>query len=165
MVGLGPIFYWWVINLSAQRDKLEELLRPGIEALGFELWGVEYQSHAKRSMLRIYIDAEAGISVDDCAKVSHQVSGVLDVEDPITGEYTLEVSSPGMDRPLYRLEQYAEYIGSDINIRLRIAFEGRRKFQGRLVAIEGDEVVIQLDGHEYVLPFEQIDRAQIVPSF
>ena len=165
MVDLGPIFYWWVINLSAQRDKLEELLRPGIEALGFELWGVEYQSHAKRSMLRIYIDAEAGISVDDCAKVSHQVSGVLDVEDPITGEYTLEVSSPGMDRPLYRLEQYAEYIGSDINIRLRIAFEGRRKFQGRLVAIEGDEVVIQLDGHEYVLPFEQIDRAQIVPSF
>ena len=165
MVGLWPIFYWWVINLSAQRDKLEELLRPGIEALGFELWGVEYQSHAKRSMLRIYIDAEAGISVDDCAKVSHQVSGVLDVEDPITGEYTLEVSSPGMDRPLYRLEQYAEYIGSDINIRLRIAFEGRRKFQGRLVAIEGDEVVIQLDGHEYVLPFEQIDRAQIVPSF
>ena len=165
MVGLGPIFYWWVINLSAQRDKLEEMLRPGIEALGFDLWGIEYQSHAKRSMLRIYIDAEAGISVDDCAKVSHQVSGVLDVEDPITGEYTLEVSSPGMDRPLYRLEQYAEYIGSDINIRLRIAFEGRRKFQGRLVAIEGDEVVIQLDGHEYVLPFEQIDRAQIVPSF
>jgi|TARA_Y100001936_G_scaffold249570_1_gene300209 ribosome maturation factor RimP len=165
MVGLGPIFYWWVINLSAQRDKLEEMLRPGIEALGFDLWGIEYQSHAKRSMLRIYIDAEAGISVDDCAKVSHQVSGVLDVEDPITGEYTLEVSSPGMDRPLYRLEQYAEYIGSDINIRLRIAFEGRRKFQGRLVAIEGDEVVIQLDGHEYLLPFEQIDRAQIVPSF
>ena len=165
MVGLGPIFYWWVSNLSAQRDKLEEMLRPGIEALGFDLWGIEYQSHAKRSMLRIYIDAEAGISVDDCAKVSHQVSGVLDVEDPITGEYTLEVSSPGMDRPLYRLEQYAEYIGSDINIRLRIAFEGRRKFQGRLVAIEGDEVVIQLDGHEYLLPFEQIDRAQIVPSF
>ena len=165
MVGLGPIFYWWVINLSAQRDKLEEMLRPGIEALGFDLWGIEYQSHAKRSMLRIYIDAEAGISVDDCAKVSHQVSGVLDVEDPITGEYTLEVSSPGMDRPLYRLEQYAEYIGSDINIRLRIAFEGRRKFQGRLVAIEGDEVVIQLDGHEYLLPFEQIDRAQVVPSF
>lgn len=165
MVGLGPIFYWWVINLSAQRDKLEEMLRPGIEALGFDLWGIEYQSHAKRSMLRIYIDAEVGISVDDCAKVSHQVSGVLDVEDPITGEYTLEVSSPGMDRPLYRLEQYAEYIGSDINIRLRIAFEGRRKFQGRLVAIEGDEVVIQLDGHEYLLPFEQIDRAQVVPSF
>lgn len=164
-MGLGPIFYWWVVNLSAQRDKLEELLRPGIEALGFELWGVEYQSHARRSMLRIYIDAEAGISVDDCAKVSHQVSGVLDVEDPITGEYTLEVSSPGMDRPLYRLEQYAAYIGSEINIRLRIAFEGRRKFQGRLVAIEGDEIVIQLDGHEYLLPFEQIDRAQIVPTF
>ena len=165
MVGLGPIFYWWVVNLSAQSDKLEELLRPGIEALGFQLWGVEYQSHARRSMLRIYIDAETGISVDDCAKVSHQVSGVMDVEDPITGEYTLEVSSPGMDRPLYRLEQYADYIGSDVSIRLRIAFEGRRKFQGRLVAVEGDEVVVQLEGHEYLLPFEQIDRAQIVPSF
>ncbi len=164
-MGPRPIFYWWVGNLSAQRDKLEELLRPGVEALGFELWGVEYQSHARRSMLRIYIDAEQGISVDDCAKVSHQVSGVLDVEDPITGEYTLEVSSPGMDRPLYHLEQYTKYIGSDVSIRLRIAFEGRRKFLGRLVAVEGDEVVIQLDGHEYLLPFDQIDRAQIVPSF
>ena len=151
--------------MSAQRDKLEELLRPGVEALGFELWGVEYQSHARQSLLRIYIDAEKGVSVDDCAKVSHQVSGVLDVEDPITGEYTLEVSSPGMDRPLYHLEQYRRYIGSDINIRLRVAFEGRRKYQGRLVAIEGDEVVLQLDGHEYLLPFEQIDKAQFVPSF
>ena len=151
--------------MSAQSDKLETLLRPGVEALGFELWGVEYQSHARQSLLRIYIDAEQGVSVDDCAKVSHQVSGVLDVEDPITGEYTLEVSSPGMDRPLYHLEQYSRYIGSDITIRLRIAFEGRRKFQGRLVAVEGDEVVVLLDGHEYVLPFEQIDKAQVVPSF
>ena len=151
--------------MSAQSDKLEALLRPGVEALGFELWGVEYQSHARQSLLRIYIDAEQGVSVDDCAKVSHQVSGVLDVEDPITGEYTLEVSSPGMDRPLYHLEQYSRYIGSDITIRLRIAFEGRRKFQGRLVAVEGDEVVVLLDGHEYVLPFEQIDKAQVVPSF
>lgn len=164
-MGLGPIFYWWVKNLSAKRDKLEEMLRPGVEALGFELWGIEHQSHGRNTMLRVYIDSDKGISVDDCAKVSHQISGVLDVEDPIAGEYTLEVSSPGMDRPLYTLDQYARYIGSDINVRLRMAFEGRRKFLGRLVGVEGDEVIVQFEDHEYLLPFDQIEKAQVVPSF
>ncbi len=152
-------------ELAGKSDKLEDLLRPGVEALGFELWGVEYQSYGRNTNLRIYIDRENGITVDDCAKVSHQVSGVLDVEDPISGEYTLEVSSPGMDRPLYTLSQFERYIGSDVSVRLRMAFEGRRKFQGRLVGIEGDEVVLRVDQEEYLLPFDQIDKANVVPQF
>lgn len=164
-MGLGPIFYWWVANLSGKTVKIEELIRPGVEALGYELWGVDYQSHGRHTMLRVYIDSEKGIGVDDCAKVSHQISGVLDVEDPIAGEYNLEVSSPGMDRPLYTPEQYIQYVGNDINVRLRVAFEGRRKFLGRLMGIEDGDVVLMMEEHEYLLPFDQIDKANVVPRF
>lgn len=151
--------------MSSKALSLESILRPGVEALGFELWGVDYQSHGRKAMLRVYIDGEQGVTVDDCAKVSHQVSGVLDVEDPIAGEYTLEVSSPGMDRPLYTLDQFSRYVGSDVSVRLRMAFEGRRKFQGRLVGVENDDVVIRVDDEEYLLPFDQIDKAKVVPQF
>ncbi|MDF1693082.1 MAG: ribosome maturation factor RimP [Zhongshania sp.] len=151
--------------MSGKTVKIEELIRPGVEALGYELWGVDYQSHGRHTMLRVYIDSEKGIGVDDCAKVSHQISGVLDVEDPIAGEYNLEVSSPGMDRPLYTPEQYIQYVGNDINVRLRVAFEGRRKFLGRLMGIEDGDVVLMMEEHEYLLPFDQIDKANVVPRF
>ncbi|WP_373083173.1 ribosome maturation factor RimP [Zhongshania sp.] len=151
--------------MSGKTVKIEELIRPGVEALGYELWGLEHQSQGRHTLLRVYIDSEKGIGVDDCAKVSHQISGVLDVEDPIAGEYNLEVSSPGMDRPLYTLEQYAQYIGNDINVRLRVPFEGRRKFFGRLTGIEDGDVVLTAEEHEYLLPFDQIDKANVVPRF
>jgi ribosome maturation factor RimP len=153
------------VNLSGKTVKLEELLRPGVEALGYQLWGLDYQSHGRHTMLRVYIDSENGIGVDDCAKVSHQISGVMDVEDPIAGEYNLEVSSPGMDRPLYTLEQFALYVGEDINLRLRTAFEGRRKFLGRLMGVEDGDVVLMVEEHEYLLPFDQIDKTNVVPRF
>jgi ribosome maturation factor RimP len=153
------------VNLSGKTVKLEELLRPGVEALGYQLWGLDYQSHGRHTMLRVYIDSGNGIGVDDCAKVSHQISGVMDVEDPIAGEYNLEVSSPGMDRPLYTLEQFALYVGEDINVRLRTAFEGRRKFLGRLMGIEDGDVVLMVEEHEYLLPFDQIDKTNVVPRF
>jgi ribosome maturation factor RimP len=95
--------------------------------------------------------------------VSEQVSGILDVEEPITGEYTLEVSSPGLDRQLFRLAQYARYIGETLEVRLRSAFEGRRKFKGVLKGIEGEDVVIQVDDHEFLLPYEVIEKARIQP--
>lgn len=141
------------------------MLQPVVEGLGYEFWGLEFRSQGHQSMLRIFIDAEAGISVDDCEKVSRQVSGVLDVEDPIQSEYTLEVSSPGMDRPLFRLEQFEAFVGHKVQIRLRMAFEGRRKFQGLLKGIEGQDVVVIVDDHEYLLPFDSIERAHIVPVF
>ena len=89
----------------------------------------------------------------------------MDVEDPIQSEYTLEVSSPGMDRPLFRLEHYEAFAGQQVQIRLRMAFEGRRKFNGLIKGVEGDDVVVIVDEHEYLLPFDSIERAHIVPVF
>ena len=136
---------------------------PTVEALGFELWGLEYLSQGRHTLLRLYIDSSDGITVDDCATVSEQVSAVLDVEDPITGEYTLEVSSPGMDRLLFRLEQYPAYVGDVIELRLRTAFEGRRKYKGILKGIEGEDIVVHVDDHEYLIPHDAIDKARIEP--
>ncbi|OZB04433.1 MAG: ribosome maturation factor RimP [Marinobacter sp. 34-60-7] len=152
--------------MSAKLKQLEDILRPVVEGLGYEFWGLEFRSKGYQSLLRIFIDdAEKGINIDDCEKVSRQISGVMDVEDPIQTEYTLEVSSPGMDRPLFRLEQYQEFIGHQVQIRLRMAFEGRRKFQGLIKGVEGDEVIVVVDDHEYLLPFDSIERANIVPVF
>ena len=148
--------------MSAREDRLTELLAPTVEALGFELWGLENLTQGKHSMLRIYIESENGVQVDDCARVSEQVGAVLDVEEPISGEYVLEVSSPGIDRRLFRLDQYAGYAGEEIEVRLRRPFEGRRKFKGILRGTEESDVVVLVDDHEYLLPFGDIDKAQLV---
>jgi ribosome maturation factor RimP len=149
--------------MATKDQQITEMLRTTVEALGYELWGVEYLSQGRHSVLRVYIDAQNGIAVEDCAKVSEQVGSVLDVEDPITGEYTLEVSSPGMDRLLFRLDQYPAYVGEVLELRLRIPFEGRRKFKGVLTGIEGEDVVIRVDDHEYLLPYSAVDKARIEP--
>lgn len=149
----------------AKDQQLQELVAPAVTALGFELWGVEYITRGRQAMLRIYIDHPEGIDVDDCAAVSRQVSALLDVEDPIAGEYTLEVSSPGMDRPLFTLDQFVRYRGEQIKLKLRAPYEGRRNFSGRLAGIEGDEVVLVMGEEEYLLPIELIDKAQVVPQF
>ncbi|WP_020683561.1 ribosome maturation factor RimP [Marinobacterium rhizophilum] len=151
--------------MSAKLKLLHELIEPGVTSLGFELWGIEYLAHGAHSVLRVYIDSENGISVDDCAKVSHQISGVLDVEEPISGQYNLEVSSPGLDRPLFTLEQFVAFTGHKVEIRLRAPFEGRRKFKGLLNGVEGDEVLVVVDNEEYLLPIDSIDRANVVPQF
>lgn len=149
--------------MASKDQQIADLLQSTVEALGFELWGLEHRSQGRHSVLRVFIDSPAGISVDDCAVVSEQVSGILDVEDPISGEYTLEVSSPGMDRQLFRLAQYAGYLGETVEVRLRTAFEGRRKFKGVLKGIEGEDVVIQVDDHEFLLPYSAIEKARIQP--
>ena len=149
--------------MATKEQQIQALLEPTIEAMGFELWGVEYLSQGKYSVLRLFIDAEEGITVDDCAAVSGQAGSLLDVEDPITGEYTLEVSSPGMDRLLFKLEQYPGYVGEVVELRLRSAFEGRRKFKGVLKGIEGEDVVLHVDDHEYLLPYSAIEKARVQP--
>lgn len=149
--------------MASKNQQIADMLLSTVEALGFELWGVEHVAQGKHSVLRVFIDSPAGISVDDCALVSEQVSGILDVEEPITGEYTLEVSSPGLDRQLFRLVQFAGYIGETVELRLRSAFEGRRKFKGILKGIEGEDVVIQIDDHEFLLPYGAIEKARIQP--
>lgn len=153
--------------MSTKYAILEELIRPVVEGLGFQFWGMEYLSKGKDSILRVFIDtsSDKGIDVEDCAQVSRQVSSILDVEDPIQGEYNLEVSSPGLDRPLFELAQYQSYIGSVIALRLRVPFDGRRKFKGQLVGIEDEDVVIRVDQEEFLLPIDLIDKANVVPQF
>jgi ribosome maturation factor RimP len=134
--------------------------------LGCELWGLELQAGGKTKLLRIFIDrAEEGVGIEDCERVSRQSSAVLDVEDVINGEYILEVSSPGMDRPLYELSQYEQYIGEDISLRLRFPYEGRRNFKGRLTGVDGDEIIVVATDHEFLFPVEGIEKANVVPRF
>ena len=151
--------------MSSKLEQLQALLAPVIEALGYECWGLEFLSQGRHSLLRIYIDHANGILVEDCEKVSRQVSGVLDVEDPISNEYTLEVSSPGMDRPLFTLEHFAKHAGELVKIKLRSPYEGRRNFQGPLRGVEEQDVVVLVDDHEYLLPIDLIDKANIIPRF
>ncbi|CAI8272616.1 MAG: Ribosome maturation factor RimP [SAR92 bacterium MED-G29] len=146
--------------------KLKQLLQPVVEALGCQLWGLDLQAGGKTKLLRIYIDrAEDGIGIEDCEKVSRQSSAILDVEEAINGEYILEVSSPGMDRPLYELDHYQQFIGEDISLRLRFPYEGRRNFKGRLTAVDGDEVVVVVADTEFLFPVEGIEKANVVPRF
>ena len=147
--------------MATKDQQITDMLRTTVEALGYDLWGIEYLSQGRHSVLRVYIDAENGIAVEDCAKVSEQVGSVLDVEDPITGEYTLEVSSPGMDRVLFTLAQYENYVGETLDLRLRSPYEGRRKYKGTLKGIEGEDVVVQVDDHEFLLPHGTIERARV----
>jgi ribosome maturation factor RimP len=151
--------------LAKFEDQLTEMLRPAVEETGKKLLGIEFISAGKHSILRIYIEHENGINVDDCAEVSHQVSAILDVEDPISTEYSLEVSSPGLDRPLFTKSHYEEIIGETVNIKLSIPLNGRRKFKGELAAIEGDDIIVVVDGEDYRLNINNIEKANLVPRF
>ncbi len=151
--------------MAGKQSQLETIIKPIVVSLEYSLWGVEYISRGRNSLLRIYIDRESGISLEDCETVSRQVSAVLDVEDPIMDEYTLEVSSPGLDRPLFDLEQYLAFAGATVKVRLRVPFEGRRKYQGVIKGVEDQDVVLVADGHEFLLPIDSIDKAQVIPQF
>lgn len=145
-------------------EDIETLIEPAIQALGCQLWGLQLLP-GKRPVLRIYIDTATGAGIEDCERVSRQVSQILDVEDPFRGEYTLEVSSPGMDRLLFKPEHYARYAGEQVSLRLRIPFEGQRNFKGVLRGMEGDEVVLLADDEELLFPVESIEKAQLLPQF
>lgn len=146
-------------------QKFKSLLAPIVEAMGYELVGVEFHPRADGSLLRVYIDQEHGISVDDCQRVSHQLSGVLDVEDLIAGRYILEISSPGLDRPLFDPQHFIRFAGSEVRIQLRELLEGRRKLIGRLLGMHENEVVIVDSAErEWRVPLEHIEKARLVPK-
>ena len=145
-----------------ERD-LEALLAPTVRALGCEIWGIEYRPRGRNSMLKLYIDSPQGIGIDDCERVSRQVSALLDVEDPIVHSYRLEVSSPGVDRVLFRRDQYAANVGERVDVHLAIPFDGRRHLAGRLAGVVGDDIVVEVaDDDEVVLPLRQIQRTRLV---
>lgn len=146
-------------------QQLTEMLRPAVEETGKELLGVEFVSAGNQSVLRIFIDHENGINVDDCAEVSHQVGAILDVEDPISTEYNLEVSSPGLDRPLFEKSHYENVVGETIEVKLGVPLNGRRKFKGLLEKIENDTLIVIVDGEEYPLVISNIDKGNLVAKF
>jgi len=149
----------------SKQSQLEQIIRPAVEAAGFEFWGLEYLSQGKHSILRVFIEHENGINVDDCAEVSHQVSGVLDVEDPISGFYNLEISSPGMDRPLFTEQQFAQYIGEVAELRLSFPLNGRRKFKGTIQKVHNGQIELLVDGDVHDISVQQIDKAQLIATY
>lgn len=152
--------------MSVRTAVISGLVQPVLSALGLELWGIEYLGQGKRSMLRIYIDKEGGVDIEDCAEASRQISLLLDVEDPISSEYTLEVSSPGLDRVLFTPEQYRGCLESMVKLRLKQNIDGRRNYKGRLLAVEGEDDVLKLDvdGIEVSIPFAQIEKGNVIAT-
>lgn len=147
-------------------DRLTTLIASAVQALGYELVGVEHQSQGKHTVVRVFIDSEHGITLEDCEQASHQISGVLEVEDPIRGQYNLEVSSPGLDRPLFTPEHYARFLGEKVKLRLRQPIEGRRKLAGRIEQVEEGVIRITDDaGETYKLTVDEIEKANLVPDY
>ena len=153
------------MEMRLKSVKLTNLLRPLVEDLGYEFVGLEHGSNPKNPVLAVYIDNEDGIAVEDCEKVSREVAALLDVEDPIPGHYTLEVSSPGLDRPLFTLEQFEQFVGQVARISLYAPQEGRRKFKGEILGTEGDQVKLALDDSEVLLEMGNVAKARLVPDY
>ncbi len=144
--------------------RIEELLRPEIEALGYELIVAEYTT-GRGATLRLYVDSPQGITVDDCEAVSHQVSGVLDVESPLPGGYALEVSSPGLDRPLVTAAHFSRFAGAEARVTLKRARDGRRRYRGEISAVEGDQIVLTVEARPVRIDIDEIESARLVPEF
>ncbi|MCB1761261.1 MAG: ribosome maturation factor RimP [Gammaproteobacteria bacterium] len=152
--------------MTTASDSLTGLFAPTVEAMGYELVGVEYLGKgAAGAVLRIYIDRPEGITLDDCSRVSHQISGILDVEDPIAENYNLEISSPGLDRPLFGARDFERFAGCEAVLKMRVKIDGQRKFKGVLQCVEGREVLLAVDDKIVRLPLDQVDRARLVPEF
>ena len=151
--------------------EIAALLAPTVQALGLELLGAEYLPAPGGAVLRLYIDVpevEAGernVGIEDCERVSREVSAQLDVADPISGHYTLEVSSPGLERPLFGAAQFARFAGEVAKVALKLPQDGRRRLQGKILRVDGDDVAFDVDGNELVVAAENIDKAKLVPDW
>ena len=145
--------------------KLKRLFEPVIESLGYEYWGLELLNQGRNLKIRLYIEAEAGIGIDDCALVSGHIADLLSVEIDFARDYLLEVSSPGMDRLLFSETHYKMYLGELVEVKLIRKFEGQRNFEGLLKGNEAGCVVIEVRDEEYLFPIEDIDKIRIVPVF
>ncbi len=145
--------------------RIQVLIAPVVESLDCELVGIEYGKQGNRGLLRVYIDKENGVDVSDCQRVSHQLSGVLDVEDVIQGQYQLEVSSPGLDRPLFTLEHFAQFAGHKVKLKLVTPINGQRKFKGTLQGVENEQVIVNIGENELVLALGAVDKANLIADF
>ncbi|MCK5828854.1 MAG: ribosome maturation factor RimP [Methylococcales bacterium] len=146
-------------------EHLVDLIEPIVEGLGYECIGIEYNPHPKNGLLRVYIDAEQGVLLEDCTKVSHQISGMLDVEDPISDNYELEVSSPGIDRPFFKLSQFEQFIGSTVTVNLFKPINKQRKITGQIINVEEGIIFLQLADQSIEIPFQVMSKARLVPEY
>jgi len=149
--------------MTSHERELCTLIEQAVVAFGHELLGVQWLRQGSNSLLRVYIDNQQGIGVDDCADVSTQVSGVLDVEDPVKGHYTLEVSSPGLDRPLFTAAHFEQFAGQPVSVSLSRPFQGRRKVKGELAAVEGSSIRVLDEEDEWLIPLDMIRQARLIP--
>ena len=145
-------------------EELAATLEPTVERLGYELIDLELRLAGQDGLIRLYIDNADGIGLDDCEKVSRAVSALLDVEDPVPGNYNLEVSSPGLDRKLTKSKHFQRFIGHMVNVKLRMPLDGRRRFRGELLSQDEENIVVEVDGQSYSLPLTMIDTARLVPD-
>jgi len=170
-----PFFVFIFVRrrFTRMRDALMRLLEPPIEALDYELVDIEYAREGRGGVVRVFIDRRveelgggppASVTVDDCARVSHVVSELLESEDPIKGHYTLEVSSPGFDRILRKRAHFERFVGERIFAELKLPINGRRRFAGVLKSIAGDSIVMDVDGQTHELPLERIQKARLRPE-
>ncbi len=147
-------------------EELTALLAPTIADLGLELVGIEFSPNSGSSLLRVYIDEpERGVTIDDCERASREISALLDVNDPVAGRYTLEVSSPGLERPLFTLEHFARFVGEQVKVNVNLPLDGRRRFQGVISAVEGDRIVLDQDGAPVAIAHANIAKARLVPDY
>jgi ribosome maturation factor RimP len=147
-------------------QQLTSLIAPVVEALGLECLGVEYGQHSSSSLLRIYIDvADRHVTVEDCESVSREVSALMDLNDPISGHYTLEVSSPGFDRPLFTPAHFARFVGESTKLTVTLPIGGRKRFQGPIQRVEGETIVVSQDGVDVAIVHENIEKARLVPNY
>jgi len=162
---LGPFFVGKTdgCKRNVNTDELTELLEPTVERLGYELSDLEARFSGKNGILRVFIDHPEGIGLDDCEKVSLAVSALLDVEDPVPGNYNLEVSSPGLDRKLTKIEHFQRFAGETVKVQMRFPIEGRRRFRGTLVSSDDENIVVEVDGVAHTLTMATIDSARLVP--
>jgi ribosome maturation factor RimP len=144
-------------------DELNKLLEPTVERLGYELTDLEVRIGGKGGLVRMTIDKPEGIDLNDCEQVSHAVSALLDVEDPVAGEYSLEVSSPGLDRKLTKVEHFQRFEGETVKVSMRFPIEGRRRFRGKLLSSNDENIVVEVDGESHSLPLATLDTARLVP--
>ena len=152
--------------MSSRSSELVDLLAPTVASMQLELLGVEFVQSGSSALLRLYIDAPGrAVVIEDCEAVSREVSGVLDVNDPIASHYELEVSSPGIDRPLFTAAQFARHIGEQVKVTLQIPLDGRRRLQGAIERVDGEDIALRIDGHEVVVQHPNIEKARLVPDW
>ncbi|WP_017414499.1 ribosome maturation factor RimP [Clostridium tunisiense] len=145
-------------------EKLNKLALPIVESNGFELYYLEYVKEAGQNIFRIYIDSDNGVALDSCVKVSRAISDVLDVEDPISEEYNLEVSSPGVFRTLYTEKHLSRYIDNPVLVNLNSLVDGKKKYDGILKSFDEENIVLSVESSEVVLPRSKVSAVSLNPS-